>query len=176
MDYNSITDSNLRLIQQEDWDDIKRIYQQGIDTNIATFETSCPTWEKWNDMHLKNFRYVYILDDKVAGWVALTPTSSRCVYAGVAEVSVYVADEAKRKGIGSALLHKLIRSSEENGIWTLQSSIIEENKASIILHTKCGFRKVGIREKIAQDRFGIWKNIVLMERRSGSDDFGCCGK
>lgn len=170
-----ITDNNVRLFQSQDWNEVKCIYQQGIDTNIATFETSCPTWEKWNDMHLEKCRLVYILDGKVAGWVALTPTSSRRVYAGVSEVSVYVANDAKRQGIGSALLKKLIESSEANGIWTLQSGVIEENTASIDLHKKCGFRIVGIREKIAQDRFGVWKNIVLMERRSKSDDFNCRG-
>ncbi len=172
---HDITDNNVRSFQTQDWNEVKCIYQQGIDTNIATFETSCPTWEKWSDMHLKECRFVYVLNSKVVGWVALTPTSSRCVYAGVAEVSVYVANDAKRKGIGSALLKRLIESSEANGIWTLQSGVIEENTASIELHKKCGFRVVGIREKISQDRFGVWKNIVLMERRSKSDDFKCRG-
>lgn len=167
-------DKDIRPLRPEDWEDVRRIYQQGINKNAVTFQTSCPAWREWDSSHLQICRFVSVLNGKIAGWIALTPVSDRCVYAGVAEVSIYIADEAKRKGIATQLLQKVITSSEEQGIWTLQSSIQEENAASIGLHKKCGFREVGYREKIARDRFQIWRNTVLMEHRSKCDDFNCC--
>ena len=160
-------ESNIRPFRPKDWNEIKTIYQQGIDTNMATFQGECPAYEEWDTSHLKICRFVYVLDGAVVGWVALSPVSSRCVYAGVAELSIYVADGARGKGIGTVLINAAIEASEKNGIWTLQSGIIQDNIASVGLHEKCGFREVGYREKIAKDRLGAWRNTILMERRSG---------
>ena len=171
---------SIRGMTTKDWPAVARIYQEGMDTNLATFQTECPDWETWNAAHLPQCRLVAIADGAVAGWVALSAVSSRCVYAGVAEVSIYIGTEARGAGVGKALLTALISASEEAGFWTLQSGIMENNASSIALHTSCGFRKVGYREKIGQDRNGVWRNTLLMERRSARDDFrdqtrgGCC--
>lgn len=157
---------NIRPFAPCDWEEVNLIYQQGLDTNLATFQTTCPTFEEWDKSHLSIGRYVYVQDGHVVGWAALTPVSSRCVYSGVAEVSVYIADFMRYKGVGTQLLKKVIEASEAHGIWTLQSGIIAENTASISLHKKCGFREVGYREKIARDSRGEWRNTVLLERRS----------
>jgi phosphinothricin acetyltransferase len=158
-------------MERDDWPAVSRIYQAGMDTNTATFQTECPSFEEWDATHLKPCRLVAVKAGEVAGWTALTPVSSRCVYAGVAEVSIYVDPAHKRAGIGEALLKDQIRQSEDNGIWSLQSGILQDNTASIRLHEKCGFRMVGYREKIGRDRFGCWRNTVLMERRSPLDAF-----
>lgn len=158
----------IRKMEEKDWSEVKGIYAQGIETNMSTLQTSIPEYEEWDNSHLKDCRYVVTENDKVAGWVALTAVSSRCVYAGVAEVSVYIHNDYKRKGIGSMLLNHIVEESEKIGIWTLQSGIIQENEASIELHKKCGFREVGYREKIAKDKYGNWRNTVLMERRSNN--------
>jgi len=141
------------------------IYQEGISTGNATFQTAAPTWEEWDKSHLSKCRLVAMENDQVIGWAALTPVSGRCVYAGVAEVSVYVALNAGGKGVGKALLKKLIEVSEENGIWTLQAGIFPENTASIQIHEANGFRLVGRREKIGKmgDR---WRDTLLLEKRS----------
>ena len=156
----------IRPFNSGDWDDISRIYLQALDSDVSTFQTSCPPFEKWDTSHLPFCRFVFTSDGKVAGWLALSPISSRRIYAGVAEVSIFIEAEARGKGIGTTLMQMAIATAEENGIWTLQSNIIQENAASIALHKKCGFREVGFREKIARDRFGVWRNTVLMERRS----------
>lgn len=169
-------DYQIRNMQPEDWNSASRIYQQGMDTNIATFQTSCPTYEEWDNSHLQNCRLVIVVDGAVAGWAALTSVSSRCVYAGVAEVSIYMDSLYAGKGLGAKLLNELIAQSEQNGIWTLQAGIMEDNAASIRLHEKCGFRMVGFRERIGCDRFGNWRNTVLMEKRSskiGMNGGGC---
>jgi len=163
--------NNIRPFEPKDWNEVKAIYQQGIDTNIATFEGVCPRFEEWDTSHLKVCRFVHVLEGAVVGWVALSPVSSRCVYAGVAELSIYIAENSRGKGIGTALINAAIEESEINGIWTLQSGIMQDNTVSIRLHKKCGFREVGFREKIARDRFGTWRNTILMERRSGLDNF-----
>jgi len=160
---------------EADWPDVSRIYQEGIDTGLATFQTECPDWETWDASHLKVCRFVATIEGKIAGWAALTAVSSRCVYAGVAEVSVYIGESYRGTGAGKALLTEMIRCSEESGFWTLQSGIMQENAASVRLHESCGFRTVGYREKIGQDRLGRWRNTVLMERRSQSDPAGCAG-
>ena len=171
---------SIRSMTPEDWPAVARIYQEGMDTNLATFQTECPSWEEWNAAHLQQCRLVAVVDDAVAGWAALSAVSSRCVYAGVAEVSIYISSAARGMGVGKALLTALIATSEEAGFWTLQSGIMENNTASIALHSSCGFRLVGYREKIGQDRNGVWRNTLLMERRSARDDFrdqtrgGCC--
>ena len=151
-----------------------------MDTNIATFQTECPTWEEWNTSHLKPCRLVITEDGKVIGWAALTAVSGRCVYAGVAEASLYIDQEYRGRGAGKKLLLELIRLSEENRFWTLQSGIMQENAASLRLHESCGYRMVGYRERIGCDRFGKWRNTVLMEKRSRSERFesecSCCSK
>ena len=147
------------------WEEVKTIYLQGIATKQATFQTDAPAWQEWDKGHLAGLRYVAIIDGNVAGWAALTPVSGRCVYAGVTEVSVYIHEGYRSKGIGRALLQKLVTESEASNIWTLQSGIFPENTASIALHEKLGFRKIGYREKIGK-MDGVWRDTVLMERRS----------
>lgn len=171
----------IREMLDSDWPEVSRIYQEGMDTNLSTFQTECPAWETWNASHLKVCRIVATDGGKAVGWAALTAVSSRCVYAGVAEVSIYIGKELQGRGIGKALLMELIRMSEENGFWTLQSGILQENTASLRLHERCGFRLVGCRERIGRDRFGKWRSTLLMERRSPDARFGCdsacaCGK
>ena len=148
-----------------DWPMVAQIYKEGIDTGIATFEQNIPQWEQWDLNHIKSCRLVARYDGQVLGWAALSPVSSRCVYGGVAEVSVYVANNARGKKIGEQLLRELIAESEKQGYWTLQSGIFPENTASIGLHTKCGFREIGFRERIGQLN-GVWKDNILMEKRS----------
>lgn len=155
----------IRSLIAEDWAAVKDIYELGIATGIATFETAAPSWEKWSNNHLPFGRLVATLNDKVIGWATLTAVSNRCIYQGVAEVSVYVHPSHSGKGIGQLLLKKLIFESEEKGIWTLHSSIFRENIGSIQLHKKVGFRMIGFREKIGKLK-GTWKDNVLMERRS----------
>jgi len=155
----------IKPMLQEHWDQVKQIYESGIATGIATFETTAPNWEKWNEGHLTFARLVAIESNKVAGWAALSPVSSRCVYGGVAEVSVYVADSHKGKGVGKLLLQNLITESESNGIWTLQAGIFTDNVASIKLHEKIGFRIIGHREKIGKLK-NNWKDNYILERRS----------
>lgn len=153
------------LIDKDHYPAISNIYQQGIDTGIATFETSVPSWEIWNENKLPHSRFIVVQDNIVLGWAALSKVSSRCVYGGVAEVSVYISDNHRGKGVGKLLMQNLITESEANGIWTLQSGIFPENKATIALHTSFGFRMIGYREKIGKLR-GVWKDSVMMERRS----------
>lgn len=157
---------SIREFTQDDWAFVKDIYQQGMDLNIATFQTVCPSFEEWDNGHLPDCRFVACYDGKVVGFAVLSPTSKREVYRGVVEVSIYLDLQYAKMGIGTKLFHHLIKASEEKGYWSLYSSIIEENKASIALHQKCGFRKIGFREKIAKDRFGNWHNTILFERRS----------
>jgi phosphinothricin acetyltransferase len=148
-----------------DWESVLRIYQEGIATGNATFETSAPNGTAWNKAHMEKHRFVAEIDGKIAGWVALTPVSSRCVYAGVAEVSVYVGSNYQGRKVGSALLGKLISDTEAENIWTLQAGIFPENAASIALHEKQGFRQIGYREKVGKMN-GVWRNVLLLERRS----------
>ncbi|QES88043.1 N-acetyltransferase family protein [Rhizosphaericola mali] len=155
----------IRTITKDNFSEVVEIYKQGLATNIATFQNDLPQWEEWNKGHLDFCRISIYENSKMLGWTALTPVSSRCVYAGVAEVSVYVAQNTRGKGIGKILLNELIKQSEANGIWMLQSGIFSENQSSIKLHEKCGFRMVGYREKIGKKN-GIWKDNVLMEHRS----------
>src|SRR6185312_5375591 len=148
-----------------DWEAVKQIYEEGIATGNATFQQQAPNWEEWNNDHLSHSRIIAKEDGTILGWAALTPVSGRCVYAGVAEVSVYVSDKARGKGLGKKLLQKLIEESEANNIWTLQAGIFPENVASIKIHNACAFRILGVRERIGQMN-GIWRDTVLMERRS----------
>lgn len=149
----------------EDWPQVRQIYLEGISSGNATFETEAPSWEKWDSGHLQDCRLVARDHSRVLGWVALSPVSSRSVYAGVMEVSVYVGNAARGEGVGRALLSALVSCAEAAGIWTLQAGIFPENVASIQLHTSLGFREVGRRERIGKlvDR---WRDVTLLERRS----------
>ncbi len=157
-------DLTIRPVRDSDWESVRAIYIQGIATGNATFAASAPEWRDWDETHLPTCRLVAEADDSILGWAALSPYSRREVYSGVAEVSVYVAESARGEGIGAALLSALIRTSEEQGFWTLQAGIFPENEASIRLHRRCGFRIVGTRERIGQMN-GRWRDVVLMERR-----------
>lgn len=155
----------IRPLVAEDWEFVRSIYLAGIATGQATFETEAPTWERWNNAHLPAPRFVAISNECIVGWAALNPVSARSVYAGVAEVSVYIAVEWHGQGIGRALLETLVTESERNGIWTLQASIFPENVASISLHKSRGFREVGTRERIGKMK-DVWRDTILLERRS----------
>lgn len=152
-------------LHKEHWPRVRTIYEEGIATGQATFLPAAPEWPEWDEGHLAHSRIVALLDGDVVGWAALSPVSKRPHYAGVAEVSVYVGEGARGRKVGSALLAELIRQSEAAGIWTLQSSIFPENAASVRLHECYGFRLMGRRERIAQDK-GVWRDTVIMERRS----------
>ena len=152
-------------MSQVHWPAVAQIYKEGIATGFATFEKKIPSYEQWNKNHFPCCRLVALSDNKILGWAALSPVSGRRVYAGVAEVSIYIAGAARGLGIGSALMEELKTSSEKEGFWTLQSGIFPENKASIKLHEKSGFRLLGRRERVGQID-GVWKDNLLFERRS----------
>ncbi|HEU0185011.1 MAG TPA: GNAT family N-acetyltransferase [Blastocatellia bacterium] len=152
-------------MRPRDWESVRAIYLEGIATGQATFETEAPDWEQWDSSHLPQCRLVARNGDAVLGWAALSPVSKRQVYAGVAEVSVYVASAARGGGVGRALMRALIEASEQRGVWTLQSSVFPENHASVTLHLNYGFREVGRRERIARHH-GVWRDTVILERRS----------
>jgi phosphinothricin acetyltransferase len=157
-------------MNQHDWEGVRKIYLEGIATGNATFENEAPDWRKWDAEHLKRPRLVVRDKGTVLGWAALSPVSNRSVYSGVAEVSLYVAKNHRGKSVGSKLLSSLIDASEKAGIWTLQGGIFSENKPSLNLFKKYGFRQVGLREKIGRmvygDMRGSWRDVVLVERRS----------
>jgi L-amino acid N-acyltransferase YncA len=157
----------VRAMKPDDWLAVQFIYREGIDTGNATFETEVPAWEAWDKSHLRECRLVARSDNEVIGWVALSPVSNRCIYAGVAEVSIYIHSSARGKGVGKGLLLALIKESEKNGIWTLQGGVFPQNKASIALLKSCGFREVGIRERVGQMN-GMWRDVLLFERRSNT--------
>jgi len=152
----------------DDWPNVRAIYLEGIATGNATFETDAPSWETWDRAHVADPRLVARdADGSVLGWAAVTPVSGRCVYAGVADLSVYVSAAARGRGVGRALLTTLIQSSDRAGIWTLQAGIFPENAPSLALHRACGFRDVGRRERIGK-MHGVWRDVLLLERRSVS--------
>lgn len=155
----------VRPYISKDFIPVANIYQEGIATGIATFETEVPDELNWNKKFIKDSIFIAEKNSKIIGWCALSHISTREVYKGVAEVTVYISSKYRGQGIGKILLKHLISESEKNGFWTLQASIFSENKASIFLHETCGFRIVGSREKIAK-RDHIWHDNVLMERRS----------
>lgn len=155
----------IRAMTVQDGSSILEIYKMGVDSRNATFDTTVPSWMDWDLKHLQHSRFVYVDKEKVLGWIALTPVSARQVYRGVAEVNVYIDTNFLGKGIGSQLMEQLINSSEEQGIWTLYSSIFPENTATFKLHEKFGFRVIGRREKIAK-LDDIWRDTVVLERRS----------
>lgn len=155
----------IRPMEASDWERVAEIYAGGIATGHATFETEVPSYESWDRSHLEVCRLVAEDGGRVAGWAALSPVSDRCVYGGVAEVSIYVDADARGKGVGTALFRRLIECSEARGFWTLQAGIFPENEASVRLHEKLGFRRVGLRERLGE-LDGEWRDVLLLERRS----------
>lgn len=156
---------DIRAMRPDDWSEVHAIYAEGIATGDATFETEPPSWEEFDRGRLRHARLVAVEDDSIVGWATLAATSTRACYSGVAEHSLYVAERARGRGVGRALLTKLVAAADEADIWTIQTSIFPENTASLALHEKVGFRVVGRRERIAQLR-GIWRDTILLERRS----------
>jgi L-amino acid N-acyltransferase YncA len=148
----------------DDWPAVEAIYAEGIATREATFETGTPTWAEFDSGRHPGHRFVAVDGDRVLGWAALAPTSSRACYAGVAEHSVYVAEGARGRGVGQVLMNALLASADAGGVWTIQTSIFPENVASVALHERLGFRVVGRRERIAQ-LDGVWRDTILLERR-----------
>jgi L-amino acid N-acyltransferase YncA len=155
----------IRPMRPQDWESVRSIYLEGIATGNATFEAEAPSWNEWDAGHLANCRLVAIQEDKVAGWAALSPVSTRGVYAGVAEESIYVAAAIRGSGVGKRLLAAVIGQSEREGIWTLQAGIFPENEASLALHLASGFRIIGCRERIGRMN-DTWRDVLLLERRS----------
>ena len=154
----------VRPLDPDDYPAVADVFAEGIATGRATFETRVPTWEEWDAGHLPEHRFVAELDGEVAGWVAVVPYSRRAVYRGVGEESVYVAERARGRGIGRALLEAVIESARNGGLWTLQAGIFPDNLASLELHRRLGFREVGVRERIGQ-LDGVWRDVVLLELR-----------
>ncbi len=154
-------------MKRDDWEAVRSIYEEGIATGNATFEAEAPAWEEWDGRFCDSCRLVARAGDEVVGWAALSPVSNRCVYGGVAEVSVYVAASARGQGIGRSLLYRLVEESEDAGFWTLQAGIFPENTASLKLVKSCGFREVGYRERLGS-MDGRWRDVVIVERRSDS--------
>ena len=159
------TKIQIRPMEPYDWSSVSEIYAEGIATGFATFEKDIPSYETWDSAHMKACRLVAAMENEILGWAALSPVSSRCVYGGVGEVSVYVGKNHWGKGVGKILMEALILESEKEGLWTLQSGIFPENKGSIKLHEQVGFRYIGKRERIGK-LDGKWKDNVLFERRS----------
>ena len=152
-------------MEPADWPAVRDIYAEGIATGQATFEAEPPTWEAWDRAHRADCRLVARAGDDLVGWAAVSPVSERRVYRGVAEVSVYVAERARGRGVGRTLLDALVAASEAAGIWTLQAGVFPENEASVALHRRCGFREVGRQERLGRMR-GVWRDVLLLERRS----------
>jgi len=150
---------------EKSWTDVARIYESGIATKNATFQTEVPDWDSWDKAHRKDCRLIAIINGTIVGWAALSNVSSRCVYSGVAEVSIYVDSGYRKKGIGDKLMESLIKESELNGIWSLQSGIFPENTGSLKLHHKHGFRTIGIKERIGK-MGNTWRDVLMVERRS----------
>ena len=155
----------IRSLEPRDWPAVVAVYEEGIRTRNATFETAAPDWPAWDRSHLEGHRLVALEDGRVVGWAALSPVSDRCCYAGVAENSVYVGEAARGRGVGKALLDRLVAEAEQAGIWTIQTGIFPENEASVALHERCGFRVVGVRERLGR-LDGAWRDVLLLERRS----------
>ncbi|MBB5336265.1 phosphinothricin acetyltransferase [Pectinatus brassicae] len=160
---------SIQVMNGHDWEVVKNIYLQGINTNKATFQPNLPSWKQWDEGHLQECRFVIRADDNIVGWSALGAVSGRECYRGVVEVSIYIAEEARGLGLGEILLNHTIKASEQAGFWSLYSAVLAENIGSIALHKKCGFRQIGVREKLAKmESTGKWHDVVLFERRSKS--------
>jgi phosphinothricin acetyltransferase len=157
---------NIERMQDSDWPEVSRIYTQAIEIGLSSVLDKCPDFDYWDAKHFKDLRFVMRDENKVLGWCALMPYSDRCAYHGVAEFSVYIDTDHHGKGIGKALLSHAIAKSEEAGIWTVFSKTFATNTASIKLQESCGFRLVGIHEKLGYNRFGVYQDIAILERRS----------
>lgn len=161
-----MADITVRPMTSDDADRLLAIYQAGLDGGDASFETTAPTWAAFDQAKLPDHRLVAVdADDTVLGWVAVSPTSNRPVYAGVVEHSIYVDPAAQGRGVARLLLDALIASTEAAGIWTIQSGVFPENTASLVLHERAGFRVIGTRERVGR-HYGRWRDVVLLERRS----------
>ena len=155
----------IQELRPEHWPGVIRVYAEGIATGNATFETEVPTWEAWSSSHLPDHRLVALRGGDVVGWAAVSPVSDRCCYGGVADLSIYVDSAARGHGVGGALLRRVVEESQRAGIWTLQAGIFAENGPSLVLHLHCGFRLVGVREKLGR-LDGDWRDVLLLERRA----------
>lgn len=162
-----MTRPTIRALDPPDWPQVKEIFQEGIASGHATFETAIPSWESWDASHIQSCRLVAEEGGRLLGWAALSPVSDRCVYGGVAEVSVYVGSAARGRGVGTLLLQELVTASEGAGFWTLQAGIFPENPGSVRIHEKCGFRILGRRERLGR-LGGVWRDVLLLERRSST--------
>jgi len=156
---------NIEKLTEKHWPEVKAIYESGLATGNANFSHQVAGWQQWDNNHVKNCRLVMMEEDAVLGWAALTAIADNCVLAGVAEVSIYVAEGRRGKGIGRQLLAELVKGSEENNFWTLESRIFAENTASLKIHLDNGFRLIGTRERIGKLN-GVWRDTLLLERRS----------
>jgi L-amino acid N-acyltransferase YncA len=156
---------SVRPMAPENWPSVRDIFLEGIASGNATFETEAPGWEEWDQSHLGSSRLVAVVGSRIVGWAALSPVSHRSAYSGVAEVSVYVTGAEQGHGVGKALLNAIVEESERRGLWTLQASVFPDNATSIALHRTCGFRVIGRRQRIGR-LSGIWRDVVLLERRS----------
>jgi phosphinothricin acetyltransferase len=161
-----VKDLEIRPMTASDWPAVRSIYEEGIATGNSTLETAAPDWPAWDAGHRPDCRFVACTDGRVAGWVALSPYSSRSVFGGVAWESVYVAAEARGNGVGRALLEAVVSASEAAGLWTLMAGVQAENAASLAVHERVGFRRIGVQERIGRDAAGRWRDVVLLERRS----------
>ena len=155
----------IEVLRAEHWPRVARVFEEGIATRNATFETEVPAWEAWDSSHLGEHRFVALRDGKVVGWAAVSPVSSRCCYEGVVENSVYVAESARGQGVGRRLLEELIASTESAGIWTIEAGMFPENVASVRLHEAAGFETVGTHKRLGK-LAGEWRDVLLLERRS----------
>lgn len=155
----------IREMKREDFAEMMKIYRQSLKKGDVTFQTEEPSYEEWDSSHIKEHRYVYEKDGKIARYTMIAPTSKREAYRGGVELSIFVDEQFHHQGIGTQLMNKIIKETEKSGYWTLYSAIFSVNKASIALHKKCGFREIGYRKRIAKDRFGKWMNTTIMERR-----------
>jgi len=156
---------SVESLRAEHWPGVARVYAEGIATRNATFETEVPTWEDWDASHLAEHRFVALRDGELVGWVAVGAVSGRCVYRGVVENSVYVAERARGQGVGRRLLEAVIASTEADCIWTIQAGMFPENEGSIRLHERLGFEVVGLHKRLGK-LDGEWRDVLLMERRS----------
>lgn len=152
-------------MKKTDWNQVCHIFNEGIQTGNATFETEAPTWESWDRDYFSVCRLVARKGQEVVGWAALTPISKREAYCGAAEVSIYISSTSTGNGVGTKLLERLVDVSEECGFWSLEADIFKENESSILLHKKCGFREVGTRCRLGKLN-GLWRDVVILERRS----------
>jgi L-amino acid N-acyltransferase YncA len=156
----------IEPLTEDDWPDVKRIFEEGIETGNATLEVEAPTWPEWDASHRRTCRFVARRNGRIVGWVALSAPSPRRVYAGAAWLSIYVTGSERRRGVGRTLLERLIQASEVGGIWTLQAGVLADNRGSLALHERAGFRRIGVQERLGRDGRGRWRDVVLLERRS----------